>query len=269
MLVRAFSCSSKLAKTQQSSINKHTEELESDCINRRMNPSGIQMLSKQLHKQIFGDFEPAFSRQAINRSRKHLKEHSLWGKEGSILPDIDVKLPQMLGSNINEHFENIAKIQCEPYINLALTLAGTSLPPMPKEWQFEIGWTRYDPKTGEATKVDCPEDNALIFDVEVCVTESPRSILATAASPTHWYSWVSRRLRSDEDFYAGVQSRTVLEDLIPMESVEGSVNPVYGEWQERLVVGHNVSYDRARIKEQYLIKVGACVFVTESEIIKT
>lgn len=38
-------------------------------------------------------------------------------------------------------------------------------------------------------------------------------------------------------------------DLIPLEG------PAQGARQEQLVVGHNVSFDRAHIREQYLIQV--------------
>lgn len=34
------------------------------------------------------------------------------------------------------------------------------------------------------------------------------------------------------------------------------VRPPGGQWKERLIVGHNVSFDRSYIKEQYLLKVG-------------
>lgn len=109
-------------------------------------------------------------------------------------------------------------------------------------------------------KVDYPDDDVLILDVEVCVPESQRPILATAVSDKYWYSWVSKRLTSSvDDFYADMQRKTVLDDMIPLETREGELEPVSGSWQQRLVVGHNVSYDRAMIKEQYLIKVGTSV----------
>lgn len=220
--------------------------------NRRMSPLNIQMLSKSLHRQIFGT-EPKSSLAAIKQSQDHLRAQGLWGKPSAILPDVDVQLPPLLGSTIDEHFHTAAEMQCKPYLELAQKLAVNQLPPMPEKWQFEPGWTRYDGK--EAVKVDCPDEDALIFDVEVCVTESPRPILATAASEKYWYSWVSKRLVSGEDFYANMQRRTVLEDLIPLETREGGLDPISGSWQQRVVVGHNVSYDRARVKEQYLVKV--------------
>ena len=230
---------------------------ESSCSSsdlQRMSLLNIQMLSKPLYQQIFGGRESSVKRSAIDRCRKHLKSQGLWGKKASTLPDIDIELPQLKGENIDAHFQNIAEMQSRPYLDLAVELMRMPLPPMPKEWSFAPGWTKYDPNTGEATSVDYPEDAGLVFDVEVCMMESPRPILATAASQRHWYSWVSKRLTSSEDFYANMQHRNVLSDLIPFEMVEGDVESAASK-NHRLIVGHNVSFDRARIKEQYYIKV--------------
>ena len=87
------------------------------------------------------------------------------------------------------------------------------------------------------------------------MSESEQPVLAVAVSDKCWYSWVSERLASSEDFYTSVQQRAVLDDLIPLETRAGGLDAISGSWQQRLVVGHNVSYDRARVKEQYLIKV--------------
>jgi DNA polymerase gamma 1 len=215
----------------------------------------IQMLSRPLHQQIFGGRESSVKRSAIDRCRKHLKSQDLWGKKGSTLPDLDIELPRLTGDNIDTHFRNIAEMQSRPYLDLAVELMRTPLPPMPKEWSFAPGWTKYDPNTGESASVDYPEDSGLVFDVEVCTMESPRPILATAASQRHWYSWVSKRLTSSEDFYANMHRRTVLGDLIPFETADGGGIESAASKNHRLIVGHNVSFDRARIREQYYIKV--------------
>lgn len=44
-------------------------------------------------------------------------------------------------------------------------------------------------------------------------------------------------------------------DLIPLEVPASAGGPTQRDWQEQLVVGHNVSFDRAHIREQYLIQV--------------
>ena len=44
-------------------------------------------------------------------------------------------------------------------------------------------------------------------------------------------------------------------DLIPLEVPASAGGPTQRDWQEQLVVGHNVSFDRAHVREQYLIRV--------------
>lgn len=66
------------------------------------------------------------------------------------------------------------------------------------------------------------------------------------------YSWCSKRLIEDRYTWS---NQITPSDLIPLETTANSIRPPRGIWQERLVVGHNVSFDRAHIKEQYLLKV--------------
>ena len=218
------------------------------------------MLSKQLHRQIFGDKKPRCSSKAILRSKEHLQEQGLWGRQGSTQPDIDVQLPPLQGDNIDEHFRSIANDLAEPYLQLALEMSNSSLPPMPEQWCFNSGWTRYN-SDGSAASVDCPSDKALVFDVEVCVRESPRPVLAVAVGNGGWYSWVSERLVAGENFFAGTGTSATLEELIPMES---KMEDIEGNTQERLIIGHNVSYDRARIRDQYLIEASLIIIYRDS-----
>ena len=44
-------------------------------------------------------------------------------------------------------------------------------------------------------------------------------------------------------------------DLIPLDISASACSSTQQDWQEQLVVGHNVCYDRAHIREQYLIQV--------------
>ena len=217
---------------------------------QRMNSLGIQMLSKSLHKQIFGDKRPRCSKKGIELSRAHLTEQGLLGRTATTQPDLYLKLPPLQGANIDEHFRTIANELGQPYLDLALEISIASLPAIPKEWCLREGWTRYN-EDGTSEPVDYPVESALVFDIEVCVKESPRPVLATAVSKSHWYSWASERLVSGESFFAAVDSSATLNELIPMEGVKGQKYSTL----EKLIVGHNVSYDRARIREQYFIKV--------------
>lgn len=234
---------------------------KTDESSRRMSELGIQMISKSLHEQIFGS-EPRVSREAVGRSKRHLKSHGINADAVGTKPlrDVDVQLPPLRGSNINDHFVSIAKEQIEPYLSLAEGLANARLPQMPKKWRFSAGWTKYD--GNKATPVPYPDEPGLVLDVEVCVRDSERPVLATAVSGSHWYSWVSDRLSSHEDYSMEVQEGIATgRNLIPLESdpneeeeEEGKEGEERRKWRERVVVGHNVGYDRARIKEQYLMK---------------
>ncbi|KAF4792952.1 DNA polymerase subunit gamma-1 [Turdus rufiventris] len=215
-----------------------------------MNPLNIQMLSRSLHEQIFRGAQVRYSAEKVQRSVQHLQRHDLWGKETSTLPDVHLQLPRMYGDNIDEHFRLLAQKQSLPYLEAANELLRCELPPLPEQWAWELGWTRYGPH-GQAEPVDFPEERALVLDVEVCVADGHCPTLAVAVSPRAWYSWCSRRLLEQRYSWS---SHLTLADLIPMESPAGASCASKQDWMERVVVGHNVAFDRAFIKEQYLIQ---------------
>ncbi|CAI5792756.1 DNA polymerase subunit gamma-1 isoform X1 [Podarcis lilfordi] len=214
---------------------------------QRINPLGIQMLSKHLHEQIFRGAQIEYSEEDIQKSVAHLQKHDLWGKETTTLPDVELQLPQLYGANIDEHFRILAQKQSLPYLEAAKELLQFGIPPVPQEWAWKAGWTRYGP-SGEKTAVDFPDERALVFDVEVCMNAGQCPTLAVAVSSNAWYSWCSKRLLEERYTWS---SQLTLSDLIPLET---SSSLAKQDWQERLVVGHNVSFDRAHIKEQYLIQ---------------
>ncbi|KAF7241560.1 DNA polymerase subunit gamma-1 [Varanus komodoensis] len=214
---------------------------------QRMNPLGIQMLSKNLHEQIFRGARVEYSDEDIKKSIEHLQKHDLWSKETSTIPDVELQLPHMYGANIDEHFRILAQKQSFPYLEAAKELLQCEIPPMPLEWAWEVGWTKYGP-SGEKKAVAFPDERSLVFDVEVCVEEGHCPTLAVAVSPNAWYSWCSKRLLQERYTWS---SKLTLSDLIPLETGSSLAKQ---EWQKRLVVGHNVSFDRAHIKEQYLVQ---------------
>ena len=105
------------------------------------------------------------------------------------------------------------------------------------EWVLDRpGWTKY--VEGQVPEpVDSPGgEEMLVFDVETLYKESPFAIMACAASPTAWYSWLSPWLLEQDGFSD--------RQLIPLG------DPT----KPRVVVGHNIGYDRARVKEEYDLK---------------
>jgi DNA polymerase gamma 1 len=117
---------------------------------------------------------------------------------------------------------------------------------------LQAGWTRYDTEADSYCAVPFPDEDALVFDIEVCVPAGNFPIMATAVGPKYWYSWTSKKLISPPKNDTK-SSRLVPGDLIPMESTNDDIGFNLHEKlkKPRLIIGHNVSYDRARIKEQY------------------
>ncbi|XP_032807185.1 DNA polymerase subunit gamma-1 isoform X1 [Petromyzon marinus] len=242
----------------------------------RMNPLNIQMLSRNLHEQIFKGVEvrpcdaaglaadvklktSSHPEESVQLSKEHLSQHGLWGRDGALLKDVHLRLPPLLGDSVDGHFRALATRQSLGYVRAACGLVACSaLPALPREWRYEAGWTRYGPD-GHVEAMPFPDEPGLVFDVEVCVTEGHCPTLAVACSPAAWYSWCSRRLV--ERRFSWPQQLS-LQDLIPMESGSGSRSSAscsstssssssQGDSTERLVVGHNVSFDRAHVREQY------------------
>ncbi|XP_028729553.1 DNA polymerase subunit gamma-1 [Peromyscus leucopus] len=224
---------------------------EEDGQQLRLNPLHIQMLSRGLHEQIFSGCggEPP-DEAAVRRSIQHLQRHGLWGQPATPMPDVQLSLPRLLGGNLDQHFRLLAQKQSLPYLEAAASLLEAQLPPQPARWAWAEGWTRYGPE-GEAEPVAIPEERALVFDVEVCLSEGTCPTLALAISPSAWYSWCSRRLVEERYSWTSQLSPA---DLIPLDVSAGAGSSPQQDWQEQLVVGHNVSFDRAYIREQYLIQ---------------
>ncbi|XP_056427904.1 DNA polymerase subunit gamma-1 [Hyla sarda] len=239
-------------RCHKSTMTSHllNEDHVADTSQRRMNPLNIQMLSKGLHEQIFKVAQVEYCEEDTLKSIDHLRSHELWGQETSNLQDVNIKLPKMYGSNIEEHFQILAQKQSFPYLKAANELLQCKLPDMPQEWAWQTGWTKYT-KEGGKEQVDFPDEQALVFDVEVCMSEGQCPTMAVAVSSQHWYSWCSRRLIEDRYTWSNQMS---LSDFIPLETSIKSNALNKPSWTERLVVGHNVSFDRALIKEQYLLK---------------
>ncbi|XP_073985436.1 DNA polymerase gamma, catalytic subunit tam isoform X2 [Rhodnius prolixus] len=200
------------------------------------------MIPESLYCQLFKTRPKVIDPVKIKECLKELMNNNLC-KQQEAVSEIDITLPKLAGNNVEEHFWNIGNEQAGPYKELVLEFIKQGIPKAPKEWLLQKGWTKYD-VDGTVTRIDYPSEDALVFDVEVCLNEGPCPTLACAVSPKAWYGWVSDELASDIHL---LQSYTS-DRLIPLESVSLS------EGNNRIVIGHNVSFDRARVKEQYRLK---------------
>ncbi|CEP07021.1 hypothetical protein [Parasitella parasitica] len=218
--------------------NKHIHTIVNTSLKQKVkiNPAQVQLLSPNLQSQLFQPYlSPSNEKSEETRikeayAQEHLTLQDIWGKKNEINPPIDVQLPKLLGANIEEHFIRIGLEQASSYLDQCEQLTRINLPEMPKNWKKVSGWTRY--KDGESCSVDHPLESALVFDVEVLMSEGKYPTIAVVASEEAWYSWTSPYL---------LEETKDKEQLIPFGNSS----------QERVVVGHNVGYDRARIAEEY------------------
>ena len=197
----------------------------------RFNEIGVQQLSSHVYPQIFSGRPSSPPQHLIDLSKDHLNKHQLWGKNQENAPPVAFNLPTLQGSTLDEHFHRLGKDVSEPYYSQALNYARADLPIAPKKWARRSGWTKYN-EDGTYQAVEAPQEEMLTFDTEVMWKESSFAVMACAATQTSWYAWLSPWLmgKSDSDRH-----------LIPLGKPS----------QHRIIVGHNIGYDRARIKEEY------------------
>ncbi|XP_011629439.1 DNA polymerase subunit gamma-1, mitochondrial isoform X1 [Pogonomyrmex barbatus] len=237
-------------KESENNINVNLD-MNSKRDNVRVNEINMQMLPEALHKQLFqkDDKEDCISKEEINNIKENLATYGINIEDAIRLPDVNLKLPALKGRNIEEHFYNIGKAQTKPYLKIINEII-KDIPKMPKQWLFKVGWTRYG-TDGTVENVDYPLEDGVIFDVEVCMKQGPLPTLATAVSNKAWYGWVSNSLVQNISQTFDTQFTPSM--LVPMESSQKEDGYRLNQHQKKpkIIVGHNVSYDRSRIKEQY------------------
>lgn len=200
----------------------------------RHNTLGIQMIPKVLQEKLF-PHPPDVLDQATQRlCATQLKEFGLNQAAPNPSKSVDISLPEGT-SNITEFFSKIALEQLTPYSEYISKLTECiDLPSLPSEWSRNTGWTKYT-DTGPIS-VSWPECHALVFDVEVCIQNGNNlPSLAVAMSPDYVYSWTSPALEKPWLY----NRNPTTELLVP-----------FGP-EPKLIVGHHVMYDRARVAEEY------------------
>lgn len=240
-------------------FNGHLQHLShtnfsSSCKNlQRINQFGIQYLSEGLHKKIFPKTSPREylkheNPHLLNVAAEHLNHHGLLGKKTLRSDPIEIdNFPNLVGNNtLDEHFFKIGLKSSEPYLSMCNSFFSHQIPQPPLKWVFKPGWYRYEVDK-DPEPVRYPLEKELTFDVEVLHKKSPYPVIATAVSSKAWYGWVSPFLVS----YKRNQTYDDWEHLIPMNTLK----------EERVILGHNVSYDRARILEEYNLKQSKAFFL--------
>ncbi|KAG8887539.1 DNA-directed DNA polymerase gamma mip1 [Tulasnella sp. 332] len=205
----------------------------------RRNEVGVQLLSPGIHRQLFpkATFPPA-DPSAVQIAREHLSQHNLDTSQAAVLPEVSFTLPPLQAETLHEHFHHIGQESCEPHLSLAENFAASGpmpIPPPPISWVHQPGWTKYYSDGTYEPVESLSHEQMLCFDVETLPAHHQYAIMACAVSPTNWYSWISPWLLGESPVPA---------HLIPLG--DPSI--------PRIIVGHNVSYDRARVREEYSLK---------------
>lgn len=186
---KCFSTSSEFIPHSTVTIFKRSKPKIKECIQDiqvfkssspeyRENAVKIQMLSSNLYKQVFGNVTENTNEDLLDRAKSDFRKHGIKLGDSPKLEDVVLKIPKLKGNNIEEHFYTIAKEQSEPYSLLIDSLVSMNFPKPPGKWTFKPGWVVY--KGGKWEAIDFPQEDALVFDVETCVSFGPEPILATA-----------------------------------------------------------------------------------------
>ncbi|KAG0370075.1 DNA-directed DNA polymerase gamma mip1 [Gamsiella multidivaricata] len=218
----------------------------------------VQMLHPELHQKVFppssvctqktsagavlaSSMEP--TPDMVRCSISHLEKQDLWGKEAILVPDTTFQVPSLRGQNIEDHFYNIGVHDSATYKDMAVTFAQSPVHAPPKQWVMQAGWTRYG-RDGSISQIEYPKEQMLTFDVETVPALSKYPIMACAMSSDAWYGWVSPWLINPVT-KDGEHNDHHLISLGPSRNRKG---------EEKVIVGHNVGYDRARVLEEYCLE---------------
>ncbi|CAG9996482.1 unnamed protein product [Clonostachys byssicola] len=230
-------CLATVAKSTISQDNKSLA-LQSEA---RFSEIGVQHLSAHVFKQLFPDGCKPPPQQLVELAKDHLRRHDLLGKNTDSSEPIAFDLPPLQGRTLDEHFFKLGTDSAEPFLGYAKQFARANPPPKPRKWVRRSGWTKYYPD-GRTEQVDAPDENMLCFDTEVMWKDNPFAVMACAVSPTAWYAWLSPWLLGET---------TNEKQLIPLGD----------PGKDRIVVGHNIGFDRARILEEYDLKQSRNAFL--------
>lgn len=200
----------------------------------RFNEIGVQQLSDHVYSQVFLDKGRPPDPELVRLSKDHLSRHDLLGKSQDAAEPVAFDLPALQGQSLDEHFFKLGMDSSEPYLSYANSYATSHSPQMPRKWIKRSGWTKYN-NDGSWEPVDAPNESMLTFDTEVMWKEHSFAVMACAVSPTAWYAWLSPWLLGESEN--------------PIQLV-----PLGDPSQPRIIVGHNIGYDRARVLEEYDMK---------------
>lgn len=236
-----------------------------------LNEVQVPLISRNLRAQLFppagSPFAPAPpSEDAVRISTDHLRQHELLPDPAKAPakkppPAVEFDLPRLQGPTLSHHFHALGQDIAEPYLSMAKSFAKAKTPPMPvqQHWTRTPGWTVYHPD-GSCESIDYPpeEERTLVFDVETMPYAGGHfPIMAVAVGERGWYGWCSPWLSGDDDkpnhlIPFGPKPSTISSSASPSDDF-ASRSQLFerSDSTPRLLIGHNVLFDRARIANEY------------------
>lgn len=206
----------------------------------KLNSLGYVVLSDAMNSKVFGDDTPATT--VSDKKLSSIKEEmEKFGVEFPIKnPDNffieDFSLPQLKAGNIKDHFDQISKDLANDNIKVMKNFAYTDVPDAPDKTKFFLyaGWVKY-PFDGSPEIVDGIEEDIAIYDCETFVkgSEFGHPILATAVTPKAYYIWMHEAFVNAKKDY------------------QPTLVPIGGK--DKILIAHNVAFDRARTQEAYTL----------------
>ncbi|GAA6024384.1 hypothetical protein JCM8202_004690 [Rhodotorula sphaerocarpa] len=238
-----------------------------------LNEAQVPLISPNLRAQLFPPEDspwapPPPDPRAVQLSLDHLCHHELLpdpskspGREPP--PAVEFDLPPLEGETISHHFHALGRDIAEPYLSMARSFADSSVPLMPvqQHWTLTAGWTVYHPD-GSFESIDYPpeDDATLVFDVETLpYVGGHYPIMAVAVGKSGWYAWCSPWLTGDDDKpnhlipFGPARTSAESREVPSADDGDPSLTERPGT-PPRLLIGHNVLFDRARIAHEYTLR---------------
>jgi DNA polymerase gamma 1 len=206
----------------------------------KLNSLGYAVLSDVMNSRVFG--EGAIQTEPDEKHLRNVKqEMEKFGVEFPVKNPSnffieDFSLPKLKADNIKDHFDAISKDVCGDKVSLMKDFAYTEVGDAPDKSQFFLyaGWVKY-PFNGEPEVVDGIEEDIAVYDCETFVKGSDfgHPILATAVTPEAYYIWMHPAF------------------VNPKLGYEPALVPIGGK--DKVLIAHNVAFDRARTQEAYAL----------------
>jgi DNA polymerase gamma 1 len=223
----------------------------------RVNELGYQMANEDILRYLgLSNSQPQIEKQTISQIQRQIKafgDKYQFPPKLLDLPEFNLGLPNV-GGDITEHIDAYANQLWGPYKQALIDFVSKGIPEIPPSLviQKNSGWTRYakitkevddDPFSFDFTAasddlidnydiqtVPHPLEPVMVFDCETFVTAGNTPVMGVAVTNEAWYFWLHPSVINPNITYT--------HQLISLGT-------------DKLVMGHFVKFDSARVKETY------------------